>query len=154
MGRLFIFIILILAIAANCNRKSTPVSPEETIEISDSLKGISGLTYWNDRLWAHNDKEDRTLYTLNPSDGSILEFFELEATRWPRNEWEDIAQDNKYIYIGDMGNNERGNRRDLHILRIKKEAIKRGELIVDTISYSYSDQDHFDRLLPNTTRFD
>jgi len=140
-------------IAVTCAHKYA-AAPAETMEISDSLKGISGLTYWNDRLWAHNDKEDRTLYALDPSDGSILECFELEATHWARHEWEDISHDDDYIYIGDMGNNTSGNRRDLHILRIGKESIRRGEILVDTIFYSYSDQKNFHPIFPNTTRFD
>jgi len=154
MGRLVIFFLLVAIIAVHCRHRSAIAPPVETMELSDSLKGISGLICWDDRLWAHNDRDDRNLYALNPANGSILAYYELESTRWSRHEWEDIAQDEDFIYIGDMGNNTSGNRQDLHILRIKKEAIRHGELSVDTIFYSYSDQQNFHPIIPNTTRFD
>jgi len=124
------------------------------MELSDNLKGISGFISWNDNLWAHNDRDDRNIYALNPSDGSITQHFTLDPAFRARHEWEDMAQDKDFIYIGDMGNNARGNRRDLHILRIGKEGIRHGDLKVDTIFYSYSDQVNFHPIFPNTTRFD
>ncbi|MBN3036240.1 MAG: hypothetical protein JW861_11700 [Bacteroidales bacterium] len=154
MFRLLLFLLLLTIIAINCRHRSAFAPPVETMELSDSLKGISGLIYWDDRLWAHNDRDDRNMYSLDPFDGSILESYSLEPVYQTRHEWEDISQDEDFIYIGDMGNNSRGNRRDLHILRIEKVAISRGEIVVDTIFFAYSDQENFHPIFPNTTRFD
>jgi hypothetical protein len=60
-------------------------------------------------------------------------------------DWEDITQDDKYIYVGDFGNN-RGDRKDLTIYKILKSAIGEGkkvEVDADKILFSYNDQKSF-----------
>jgi hypothetical protein len=69
-------------------------------------------------------------------------------------EWEEISQDSIYIYIGDFGNNSQGNRTDLHILRIEKKSFLLNKPVIDTISFSYSDQIDFSAQKPNSTDFD
>ena len=54
-------------------------------------------------------------------------------------DWEEISQDDGYIYLGDFGNNT-GDRTDLHILRVEKSSLKSGKPSIDTIWYTYSDQ--------------
>jgi hypothetical protein len=151
MGKLFVLLlILILYVSGRTNL----VTPVKTMELSDSLTTVSGLILWDDRLWAHNDREDRGLYSLDPSDGTIFDYYMMGDQIWPRPEWEDISQDGEFLYVGDMGNNTRGNRRDLHILRFSKEEILQDDPVADTIHYSYSDQVNFHPIFPNTTRFD
>jgi len=58
-------------------------------------------------------------------------------------DWEDIAQDDMYIYIADIGNNN-GNRTDLKILRIKKSDYDTSDTVTAAlISYAYEDQTSF-----------
>jgi hypothetical protein len=57
-------------------------------------------------------------------------------------DWEDLAQDSLYIYIGDFGNNS-GNRTDLHVLRILKSSFLNPPLLADTIWFHYEDQVDF-----------
>ncbi len=77
---------------------------------------------------------------IDPASGQITNKFplgEMENT-----DWEDIAQDENYIYLGDIGNNS-GNRKDLHILRISKNSILKDTPKIDIISFSYPDQTDF-----------
>ena len=70
------------------------------------------------------------------------------------NDWEAISQDENYIYIGDFGNNVTGNRSDLKILRIEKNALLQGIQKIDSIQFKYNDQDDFSPKEPNKTDFD
>jgi len=58
-------------------------------------------------------------------------------------DWEDIDQDENYIYIGDFGNND-GNRQNLSIYRISKTDYSTSTTILaDKIEFSYEDQINF-----------
>lgn len=69
-------------------------------------------------------------------------------------DWEEISQDESYIYIGDFGNNASGNRKDLNILRISKQSVLQGNAVVDTIFFSYNNQTNFTATAANKTDFD
>ena len=56
--------------------------------------------------------------------------------------------------MGDFGNNSQGNRTDLHILRIEKKSFLLNKPVIDTISFSYSNQSDFSNQKPNSTDFD
>jgi hypothetical protein len=58
-------------------------------------------------------------------------------------DWEELAVDQEYVYIGDTGNND-GNRRDLAIYKVKKDDLKnRKEAPAQKISFSYPEQKEF-----------
>jgi hypothetical protein len=58
-------------------------------------------------------------------------------------DWEDITEDNQFIYIGDFGNNQ-GNRKNLRIYKIsKQDYLVNDTLVADTIVFKYSDQINF-----------
>ena len=60
--------------------------------------------------------------------------FEIE-----NNDWEDITNDNEYLFVADTGNNF-GNRDNLNIIRVSKGT----DFMVDgIIEISYSDQESF-----------
>jgi hypothetical protein len=70
-------------------------------------------------------------------------------------DWEDITQDSKYFYIGDIGNNTHGNRKDLKIYRVSKSAInKKDTVTASVINFSYEDQTNFASQPNNSTDFD
>ena len=69
-------------------------------------------------------------------------------------DWEDIAQDTSFIYIGDFGNNAKGNRQNLTILRVHKSSIHQSLIIVGSINFSYSKQVDFQNQPANTSNFD
>jgi hypothetical protein len=135
----------------SCLYAFAKIKPKSTLKISDSLIETSGLIAFDNLLWTHNDDHDTTIYGLD-SIGKIKKKIKLENV--VNTEWEEISQDSIYIYIGDFGNNSRGNRTDLHILRIEKKSFLLNKPIIDTISFSYSDQTDFSAQKPNSTDFD
>ncbi len=102
----------------------------------------SGLIYYNGSLITHNDS------------GNAAELFEIDTATLEVNrvvtisnaqniDWEDITQDDTYIYIADIGNTN-GNRTDLGIYRIRKSDYDSSDSITaDWIGFSYSDQQSF-----------
>ncbi|RUT69139.1 T9SS C-terminal target domain-containing protein [Flavobacterium cupreum] len=134
----------------SCEYKSLKIKPEYSVRLSDSIKETSGLIAFDGLLWSHNDDHDTTLYGLD-SLGKIRKKVILNTVN---HDWEEISQDETHLYIGDFGNNFRGNRTDLHILKIEKKSFLAGNPSIDTISFSYSDQTDFTAQKGNTTNFD
>jgi hypothetical protein len=120
-------------------------------KLSDSITETSGLVAFDDLLWTHNDDHDTVLYGLNTK-GEIKKKIELKSLK--NNDWEEISQDSLYLYIGDFGNNYKGNRQDLQILRIDKKSVLENVPIIDTIAFSYENQTEFNIQKANTTDFD
>ncbi len=110
---------------------------------SPALDESSGLLFYNDQIITHNDSGGKAeLYEINPTTGLVTRTVEISnATNV---DWEDIAQDASYIYIGDIGNNS-GVRTNLKIYKISKEDYNttNGSVKAEIISYSYADQDDF-----------
>ena len=134
----------------SCLYNSFKIKPEYSIRLSDSVKETSGLLFFDNLLWTHNDDHDTTLYGLDTL-GEIRKKVVLEKVI--NHDWEEISQDSTHLYIGDFGNNLSGNRTNLHILKIEKKSFLGGHSIIDTISFSYSDQLDFNSK-HNTTNFD
>jgi hypothetical protein len=126
-------------------------SPDWSVEISEQIGETSGLIIWDEHLWTINDNSDTRLYALDTSSGEIITDFMLSGV--VNRDWEEIAQDEDFIYVGDIGNN-RGNRTDLHILRIDKPSLLSGDPSIDTIWFSFSDQQNFDPAGAQQTEFD
>ena len=135
----------------SCQYKKAKIKPETSTKLSDSLAETSGLMAFDQLFWTHNDDHDKTLYGLDRN-GKIQKKITLEKVK--NNDWEALSQDSSFIYIGDFGNNYRGNRTDLHILRVDKNSFLSNEPVIDTISFSYSNQTNFSNQKENTTDFD
>ena len=127
------------------------IKPQHSIRLSDSIKETSGLIAFDHLLWTHNDDHDKTIYGLD-SLGKIRK--KIILNKVANHDWEEISQDSTHLYIGDFGNNYRGNRTDLQILRIKKKSFLEENPIIDTISFSYPNQTDFKPQKGNTTNFD
>nr|WP_315203000.1 T9SS C-terminal target domain-containing protein [uncultured Flavobacterium sp.] len=135
----------------NCWYASAKVNPEFTAKISDSITGTSGLIPFDGLLWTHNDHFDTTFYGLDFK-GKIKKKINFPSLK--SNDWEDISQDSLYIYMGDFGNNNQGNRKDLRILRIQKKSFFTNHPVIDTIAFSYANQKDFSALKEHTSDFD
>ena len=135
----------------SCNYKKISLKPLYSTPLSDSIKETSGLIAFDNLLWTHNDDHDQTLYGLDTL-GKIRKKVVLEQA--VNNDWEEISQDNSFIYVGDFGNNLSDNRSDLHILKIEKKSFLEGSPTIETISFRYADQADFSSKKPNTARFD
>ncbi|MEL1254243.1 T9SS C-terminal target domain-containing protein [Flavobacterium sp. DGU38] len=135
----------------SCEYEHLKTKPKHSLRLSDSLKETSGLIYFDQRLWTHNDDHDQTLYGLD-SLGKIKKKVILPDVI--NHDWEEISQDSTHIYIGDFGNNYSGNRTDLKILKIEKKSFLEHNPKIETILFSYSDQADFSSSKPNKTDFD
>ena len=109
--------------------------PEDVLE-------SSGLIYYKNKLITHNDSGNSPrLYEVDTLSSQIIRTININnATNI---DWEDITQDESYIYIGDFGNNT-GNRQDLTIYRVAKSDFNVSNTIsAERINFSYEDQTDF-----------
>ncbi len=128
------------------------ISITKSYPMDDILSETSGLIFWDGMLWTHNDNDDSIIYKLGPNDGSISGNISLAPQI--NMDWEEISQDDDHIYIGDIGNNVKGNRQDLRIIRIVKSSILSDRPQMDSINFIYGDQKIMDSERPNNTDYD
>ena len=176
MRNIVVFFFLIMATAQVCQAQvcgctdpmATNYNPEATVNdggckyalarikntvlgtLDSLIQGTSSLFYWNQNYWTYNDHKDNCLYRIDSTNAATAENLCLKKIR--NRDTEEIAQDAQYLYFGDMGNNS-GKRKDLQILRIRKDAIQNIAYKIDTIRFSYEDQTDFTARL-NATDFD
>lgn len=126
---------------------SIPDSLLKEFSLSDDVRETSGLIFWENLLWTHNDDNDPSIYGINPSSGKTektVYFKQLKVK-----DWEEIQHDDNYFYIGDIGNNYKGNRTDLRIFKKSKHLEK-----TDTIRFYYPEQTDLLPQKSNETNFD
>jgi hypothetical protein len=116
------------------------------------LKGTSGLIWMNDKWCSQNNFSDINLYSFSADQVNQYESVPVAGTI--NIDWEEIAQDESYLYIGDFGNNVNGNRKNLQILRVDKNSINAASMKVDTIQFSYETQIDFSPTGSNNTNYD
>jgi hypothetical protein len=124
----------------SCQFNVARIRTKKGFVLDKKLVETSGLILWNHRLWTHNDDTDTNLYALDTINGAILETYALPKVI--NTDWEEIAQDLAYVYVGDFGNNH-GKRKDLHILRVEKSSLLARNPKIDTINFKYQ-QNNFD----------
>lgn len=115
------------------------IKREKIIELSDSLKENSGLSFLKNKLYTFNDGGNSSeLFEIDKISGKIEKVFK---TNLMNKDWEAMTTDSANFYIGDFGNNA-GARKDLMIYKIPFD----GEKIADSakiISYFYPEQTDF-----------
>lgn len=122
------------------------LSAQQTVSLVGALpqqvNETSGLIFYNGKLITHNDSGNATeLYELDPASLQVTRVITINGA--VNRDWEDITQDENYIYIGDIGNIN-GNRTDLTIYRISKSEFDGLDTVVaDRIEFSYEDQQSF-----------
>ncbi len=136
----------------SCLYNVTSVSPITTWSLPDIMVETSGLIFWNQKFWTHNDNSDTNIYSFDTINISNYQSFPLNSTS--NIDWEEISQDSSYIYVGDFGNNANGNRTNLKILRIEKNSLLTNVPIIDTINFNYSLQTDYTAIGSNNTNFD
>ncbi len=136
----------------SCMYNVISVAPTASFNLSANIPETSGLIKWDNRIWTHNDNTDINLYSLDTANGNTNGAYLISGAE--NIDWEEISQDDNYVYIGDFGNNANGNRTDLKILRISKNSILSGSPVTEIIHFSYSDQTNFLPAGSNNTDFD
>ena len=129
----------------SCKYPVTHFTPlQKGIFPNSIISESSGLVWTDGKLWTHNDSGNpNEIYRIDTANGNILQTITID--NYPNTDWEDIAADSNFIYIGNTGNNN-GNRTDLKILKIAKSDITKSSIVhlnAQAISFSYSDQTVF-----------
>lgn len=126
---------------------------KEKYSLPETVSETSGLLFFNGKLITQNDSGDAAnLYEIDTITGNISRT--VNITNATNVDWEDITQDETYIYIADFGNNSSGNRKDLKIYRVlKTDYLNNTSITSETITFSYEDQTDFTSQ-PNSTNFD
>ena len=142
--------VLLLAglILLGCSNKEIDSVEIDSVEIISKIvlpkiiNETSGLEFYNNNFITHNDSGgEPSLYVFNEM-GEVIETIGLNKNpdfEIENNDWEDITNDNEYLFVADTGNNF-GNRDNLNIIRVSKGT----DFMVDgIIKISYSDQESF-----------
>jgi len=99
----------------------------EIAKLSDSLEESSGLDFFNNQLFSFNDSGNTAdLFEIDPNNGKIKKVY---PTGLVNKDWEALANDGSFFYIGDFGNNE-GARKDLCIYKVP---FSMGNIVKDSI---------------------
>lgn len=114
-------------------------------ELSYAVAETSGIIWYRNAIWTHNDSDgEPAIYKMDSEDGRLLQTIHIKDAI--NIDYEDIAQDKEFIYLGDFGNNY-GNRKDLCIYKIRKSDIPEEgdrEVSAEKITFAYKDQVSFD----------
>ena len=125
----------------SCIYDPTFYKPDVFVLLSEKVEETSGLIFWKGSLWTHNDSGgEAEIYKIDTATGEVVQ--EIEIDKVTNIDWEDLAQDEEYIYIGDFGNNN-GNRDDLRIYKVRKSDIPQSgnaEVDAQVIDFAYEDQ--------------
>lgn len=135
---LYFFLLLYSVLNVNA-QTATSITNLQTPTLNES----SGLIFYNNKLITHTDSGgEAKLYELNTTNGIVERT--VSVTNATNYDWEDIAQDDSNIYIGDIGNNG-GNRTNLKIYKIAKADYNNAgnTVTAEIISYSYANQTDF-----------
>ena len=136
---------MFLLLFSNCseNKKTNSNKAENTVvfatQLPKKINETSGLEYFDGQLITHNDSGDDALLYGFSKTGALLETYVVEDAE--NHDWEDIAMDDRYLYISDSGNNF-GNRKNLKII-ITDPAVRFEK--VGVINFSYALQDDFNK---------
>ena len=100
----------------SCTYNLTVYNPPLRYLLPPEVEETSGLAYYNSRFWTINDSGGLpVLYGLDTTTGEIIQRITIKNAI--NRDWESLAQDNRFMYIGDFGNNS-GTRDDLTIYKI------------------------------------
>ncbi len=101
----------------------------------------SGLVWYRGRLWTINDSGgDPVLFSLDLRTGKCIQAIYIEGAE--NRDWEELAQDDDFIYVFDVGNNF-GRRDELTIYKVPKDSIPasgNARVFPEIIRYRYGDK--------------
>jgi len=110
-------------------------------QLPKSVNEQSGMVWHQDLFWVINDSDCMPELIAYNMQGELKKT--IHITNASNKDWEDLAEDENYIYIGDFGNNL-GVRKDLRVLRVlKSDMASKTELKIDSITFAWADQQNF-----------
>ena len=111
-----------------------------TTSLPKKINETSGLATYNGYLVTHNDSGGKARLYLFDTLGGQLQQKRIRGIK--NNDWEDLAQDENYIYIADTGNNF-GTRKNLKIKRV--QPTDSGFFHQGSIAIRYAKQENFNK---------
>jgi hypothetical protein len=120
--------------------------------LQSPLLESSGLAFFGGELWSHNDSgNSNEIFQVSRINGGVTKT--VSITNASNVDWEDMAENETHLFIGDFGNNN-GNRTDLTIYKVSKSSIlSSNSATAERITFRYEDQTNF-ASLPNNNNFD
>ncbi len=141
----FVFVSALSCESINSLGQEKNYSLKKQFDLPDELAENSGIIFYDSLIWTFNDyQHEAAIYGLDLDNGQVVRTVYFAQTE--NIDWEDITQDEYFIYVGDFGNNS-GDRDDLAIYKIAKSLInKEIEQVVHPIKilFHYEDQTDFD----------
>ncbi len=125
---------------------------DKIISLPAELDECSGMATLSEGLFlANNDSgSPAELHVFSINKDSKTRTIKIENAK--NQDWEELAEDETYIYIGDFGNNL-GNRKNLAIYRVlKSELLESDKVNAEIIEFSYPEQVDFNK--SKETNFD
>jgi hypothetical protein len=124
------------------NGLPSALSPLTLAELPASQNETSGLAWIQNRLFSINDGGNTNqIFELNPETGNVIRT--ISVGNVINADWEDLAQSNTHLFLGDFGNNS-GKRTDLSIFKISiTELLNSTAVNSEKISFAFSDQTDF-----------
>jgi hypothetical protein len=128
----------------SCIYNQTSYSPLAVSNLTSPLLAEnSGLIRLNESLWVLNDGgNEASLYELDTL-GNLLREVVVQGVE--NNDWESLAENELYVFIGDFGNNS-GTRTNLSIIKIEKQALLEADadsVLGVQMQFNYGDQVDF-----------
>ena len=143
----------------SCTYAVQSYSPPALANLPAALHEVSGAVYYQGQVVMLNDGGNAPhLYFTDTANGRIKQVVVLQGVS--NVDWEELAQDSSFLYVGDIGNNASGNRQNLVIYKVPKAAIGQSDTVwvadslIGRIRFAYEDQTDFSAQPANQTRFD
>lgn len=122
------FWVIIISNCLGCKNEEEPNFLDFKIELPTAMKEVSGLVATGEDLWAVSDNPNSSFVKMDMK-GNILQKFTIANAKLI--DVETIGTDGKYLFIGDIGDNE-GNREQRIIYKIEIAAM--GKRKKDTVN--------------------
>ena len=143
--RLMVLLMFLLLVACNRDKIALPQTlvPQPVVQLPQEMLEISGMIYNNSNtVYAHNDSGNPpALYELSLEEQKVLRTIYISNAE--NLDWEDMTEDDDFIYVGDFGNNL-GARENLVIYKLNKnEVATQDSVAAQIISFYYPEQIDF-----------
>ena len=110
--------------------------PRTIVRFKPAINESSALASQGKHLWTLNDSGNGPYIFKFDKNGNELGSYRIANTA--NSDWESLASDNKFLYIGDIGNNF-NRRKALTIYRLAWKDIEQSYLPADRITFMYAD---------------
>ncbi|MBK9104286.1 MAG: hypothetical protein IPL92_06885 [Saprospiraceae bacterium] len=144
MSRVFVLFVVLLY-AVGCVNSQTQVDnifiPMQPLP--DQLKECSGLVELGDGFFLGLNDSGNTADLWMFNDNPKYPVKKIHVVGATNADWEELASDDEFIYIGDTGNNS-GTRKDLTVYKVKRSGLFESEEVrAEKIQFSFPDQKKF-----------